>query len=83
MSFEKYEHGPLLDFEVTWTNGHVERVQAHQVLDETNSVGIFGPSATEPRIKMHGEFDGHWQVVLVAPASEIKMIRNLTRTEVL
>lgn len=78
-----HDHGPLDTFEIIWASGHVERIQAHQVLAPQNDMmaGIFGTAtATKKRDgwMFHGEFDGHWKLVLFAPAEDIVTIRNVT-----
>jgi hypothetical protein len=71
------ERGPLLTFEVTWTNGHVERVQGHQCIAPTAS--LFDPApAPAPRWTIHGEIDGKWQLILSARDEDIRTVRNLT-----
>lgn len=70
-------------YEVTWQNGHVDRIQAHQVTETGGPMaGLFsGPASTPPRIQFHGEFDGHWRLVLSAARDDIRTIRNLTHAD--
>lgn len=85
-----YDHGPLETYEICWTSGHVERIQAHQVLMPPEEMpfglggGIFGRTQTEVKPRrgwaFHGEFDGRWTLVLSAPAEDIRSVRNVTRT---
>lgn len=76
------ERGPLQTFEITWSTGHVETIQAHQVHWPDNTLGLFGEKPSEnPRVMFHGEFDGHWTLVLVAFEADITRIRNVTVTE--
>lgn len=82
---EKYDHGPLNTYEVIYTSGHVERVQAHQVLMphddfEFEAFRVTTRSRLEKRWTFHGEFDGHWRLVLSVPASDVKSVRNVTLT---
>jgi hypothetical protein len=79
---ERFDYGPLQTFELTWTGGHVERIQAHQVAYPGNAAILFGhePNA-EPVIEFHGDFDGRWRLVLRVHAKEIRIIRNLSVTE--
>lgn len=81
---DKYEYGPLDTYEVIWSSGHIEEIQAHQVLmppDEMLS-GLFGGVTTKQfrGWTFHGEIDGHWRLLLSAPAEDIKSVRNVTYT---
>jgi len=73
------DRGPLQSYEITWTTGHVEVIQAHQVT--WPDAALFGPPAENPRIAFHGEFDGRWQLVLSTAEADIARIRNVTVTE--
>jgi len=82
---EHYDHGPLQTYEVIYTSGHVERVQAHQVLmpHDDFDIGGFGirtVSQLEKRWTFHGEFAGHWRMVLSVPAGDVKSVRNVSLT---
>lgn len=74
-----FERGPVQQYEVVWTSGHVEVIQAHQVSYQ-GGVGYFGGSDPEV-VQFHGEFDGHWVLILRALGSELRTVRNLTQTE--
>lgn len=77
-----YEHGPLHTFEVIWKSGHVETIQAHQVLFPSPLPELFGgPGKRDDRICFHGEIDGRWTLILSAPEDEISTVRNVTATE--
>lgn len=76
-----YDHGHLRTFEITWTSGRIERIQAHQVTWPHGSIlGPFFEAAQkrDDRVMLHGEIDGHWQLVLAARPEDIISIRNLT-----
>lgn len=82
---DKYDHGPLQTYEVIYTSGHVERVQAHQVLmpHDDFDFGGFGlrtDSRLEKRWTFHGEFEGRWMLVLSVPAADVKSVRNVSLT---
>jgi hypothetical protein len=79
---EKFEHGPLNTYEVIYTSGYVEAVEAHQVLMPPMELPLFGGVTTETdrRWTFHGEFDGRWELVLSVPADDVKSVRNVTRT---
>lgn len=82
---EPYDHGPLQTYEVIYTSGHVERVQAHQVLMphddfELGGFSIRTTSKLEKRWTFHGEFGGRWMLVLTVPAGDVKSVRNVTQT---
>ena len=77
---ETVERGPLRRFEVTWENGHVEYVMAHQCLMPMSS--IFGEQSERLRWKFHGEVDGRWGLVLAAPDEDIRSVRDVTVDEV-
>lgn len=84
-----FDRGPLQTYEIIWTSGYVEQIQAHQVIwpqQDTPLAGMFGPVAVdqkirEPRILIHGEIDGHWLLVLSAREADIVSIRLLTADE--
>jgi len=81
---ERYDHGPLQTYEVIYTSGHIERVQAHQVLMPHDDIdfgfGVRTTSQLEKRWTFHGEFDGHWRLVLSVPAGDVKSVRNVSLT---
>lgn len=81
---EKYDHGPLETYEIVWASGHVEHIQAHQVLmPSPDFSGIFGGVVAvqrEKRWTFHGEIDGRWRLLLTAPEADIKSVRNVTHT---
>jgi hypothetical protein len=79
VSYEKYDHGPLLRFEISWANGHVEYIDAHQALMPFDSP-LLGGQDTVKRWTFHGEIDGRWQLLLTAPEADIRMVRNVTNT---
>lgn len=85
-----YDHGPIDTYEIIWNSGHIEYVQAHQVLMPQDDAitdmfsGLFGSTRAnvKPRSTwtFHGEIDGHWRLVLHAPAEDIRSVRNVTHT---
>lgn len=80
-----YDHGPLDTYEIIWASGHVEYIQAHQVLMPPNDLfSAFIPGATATKKRdgwtFHGEVDGRWKLLLFAPAEDIKSVRNITHT---
>jgi hypothetical protein len=82
---EKYDHGPLKPYEVVWTNGHVETVQAHQVM-MPRPAGLFFENVstkTHEYIQFHGEIDGRWQLVLAVRPELVDVIRDKSTEEVL
>lgn len=82
-----YDYGPLQTYEITWKSGHVERVQCHQITHHSRDTGfaggLLGVQVThdDRRIQMHGEFDGHWRLVLSALEDDIRTIRLVTGGE--
>jgi hypothetical protein len=84
---KKPDRGEPSLYEVTWTNGHVDRIKAHQVTQPGGGMELFAASFGLPsqsqrrRVEFHGEFDGRWQLVLSADADDIKTIRNLTHAD--
>ncbi len=87
-----YDHGPIDTYEIIWASGHVEYIQAHQVLMPPEDLpfhlggGLFGRTATEVKAPrrawtFHGEIDGRWRLVLHAPAEDIRSVRNVTHTQ--
>jgi hypothetical protein len=86
MTYEKYEYGPLDTYEIVWASGHIERIDAHQVImppDEMLS-SLFGALGTLSKPKkgwmFHGEVDGRWRLLLTAPAEDIRSVRNVSHT---
>lgn len=73
-----YDHGPLDTYEVIWKSGHVERVQAHQVLWPP-IVNLFGEgNANREHVMIHGEIDGRWKLILAAPVEDVVSVRRVT-----
>jgi hypothetical protein len=80
-TFPRHDYGPLQSFEITWTSGHVETIQAHQVSWPGSLPAFFGQAEKTPRIQFHGEIDGRWTLVLSALEADLTRIRNVTQTE--
>lgn len=83
-----YDYGPLRTYEITWKNGHVERVQGHQVqmphggdLDPFGLLGVATKRGTTPRVTIHGQFGEHWRLVMSVDESLIAMVRDVTDGE--
>lgn len=79
---DKIDRGPLLPYQVAWRSGHVETVEAHQVLLPTPP--LLMTDAESPRAKrvtFHGEVDGRWVLILDADAADVLSIRLLVRDE--
>lgn len=81
-----HDYGPLRTYEITWQTGHIERVQGHQVLFDSAVEGF--PTLEghvihyeHPRFQVHGEFDGHWRLVIAAPEADLLSIRDVTERE--
>jgi hypothetical protein len=74
------ERGPLHRYEVTWANGHVEYIEAHQCLiPQASFLSI--RDDVQPRWTFHGEIDGVWRLILTAPEDQIRSVRDVTITE--
>jgi hypothetical protein len=79
---EKYDYGPLQTYEITWQSGHVERLQGHQISYTGGAIeALFGRPEKPRRFTIHGEFDGHWRLVITAPEDDVRIIRNVTAGE--
>jgi hypothetical protein len=86
---EKYDYGPLQTYEITWTSGHVERVQCHQVtyhgggMDALDALGLGGVKTDQDprRVHLRGEINGRWLLVLSALEQDISVIRLVTGGE--
>lgn len=78
MTVEKFERGPLVDYEITWTNGHVETIRAHQVMmPGSGHLDMFSSRPPKKqRWTFHGEIDGHWRLILSAPEEDIRTVRD-------
>ncbi|MGA4989967.1 hypothetical protein [Nonomuraea bangladeshensis] len=83
----RFDYGPLQTYEVTWKSGHVERIQCHQITFHSRETGIGAGligvqvSHDERCVQMHGQFDGHWRLVLSAIEDDIRTIRLVTGGE--
>lgn len=80
-AIERHDYGPLRTYEITWMNGHIERVQGHQVHHSGNIPLLFGGRPERARFTIHGEFDGRWRMVLTAPEEDVRTIRDVTEGE--
>lgn len=82
----RFEYGPLDTYEIVWTSGHVEYIQAHQVIlpPDESAVDVFFRRPVAPIRRdgwmFHGQIDGRWKLLLYAPAGDIKSVRNVTHT---
>ena len=77
-----YDYGPLRLFEITWRSGHVETVQGHSVLFDSNV--IFGGGQPDPsavRFKVYGMFGENWRLVLTGLEADMLSIRDATERE--
>lgn len=84
---EVYDRGPLQTYEVIYNSGHIERVQAHQVMMPPSDTGFLGglfgvdvQTKKEGRWTFHGEFVGRWMLVLSVPETDVRSVRNATQT---
>lgn len=81
MNFEKHDYGPLRTYEVVWVSGHIDTVQGHQV-HLGSSPALFGDrDGLPPRFSIHGEFDGHWRLVLSGLTADLVTVRDVTEAE--
>lgn len=79
---EKYDHGPLRTYQITWRSGHVETVQGHQVTHTGGAYDLFNHGPARPaRFTIHGDFEGHWRMVLTALEDDVVSIRDVTDGE--
>lgn len=75
----EHDYGPLRTYEITWQNGHVEKVQGHQV--QFSGGGMFGEPEPK-RFTIHGMFPGrHWRLVISAPEEDVRIVRDVTEGE--
>jgi hypothetical protein len=72
---ERHDYGPLISYQITWKSGHIETIQAHQVLHMGGHSDFMRPDMPA-RVRFHGEFDGRWRLVMDAPGDEIHTIRE-------
>lgn len=78
-----YDYGPLRTYEITWRDRAPEMVQGHQVIYDSHGAafgGIFGrPDCGLPqKFHVHGQFGGHWRLVISAPEADMVSIRDVT-----
>lgn len=76
-----YDHGPLRPYRVIWKSGYVEEILAHQVLVPSVIPSLFGDPQTARRLLIHGEINGHWQLILDADYDEVSSVRLLAGSE--
>ena len=70
------ERGPLQTYEVIWRSGHVEKVEAHQVMWPMPGLTAgFFEARDSTRVLFHGEVEGHWCLVLAADEADILSVR--------
>lgn len=75
---EHSERGAPDTYEITWENGHVEQIVAHQVAWPNNASILFGHSTAGARlITFHAEVDGRWTLMLQAREADIRTVRNV------
>lgn len=80
---QHYDYGPLRTYQVTYKSGHIETVQGHQVIVPGMGVelpSIFGGTATKKdgMLTVHGEFDGHWRLMLAVRESLVESVKDVT-----
>lgn len=83
-----YDHGPLNTYEIIYTSGHVEHIDAHQVTMPERDIFPFslGGVLADPQRKkrsgwtFHGGIDGRWEFLLFVDADDVHSVRNLTHT---
>jgi len=82
---EKFDYGPLKSYEIVWTNGHVETVQAHSVTMPHPALlfGVATATKTREYITFHGEIDGRWRLVLAVRPELVDVIRDKSTEEIL
>lgn len=85
---DRFDHGPVQTYEVTWRTGHIERILAHQISWPKNGVSMlasmFGAQSEQvgaSRIHFHAEIDGRWTLTLAADEDDILSIRLVTADE--
>lgn len=76
MSYEKFDHGPLQEYAITWNDGTIEVVKAHQVMMPEHGFLLPGREP-DPNWTFHGEIEGHWRLILSAPGHRIEAVRLL------
>ena len=70
------ERGPLQRYELIWRSGHVEHVEAHQVMWPMPGLTAgFFEARDSTRVLFHGEVDGHWSLVLAVDEADILSVR--------
>lgn len=78
MSFDR---GPLITWEIIWQSGHVERVRGHQ-FSTSGGDSLFSSGPPQPRrFYIHGEFGGHWRLILSGLEDDIRTVREITADE--
>ncbi|MFD6565330.1 hypothetical protein [Micromonospora profundi] len=83
-----FNHGPIQQYEITWMSGHVETVPAHQVSYPHRGMAFtrqvidgLPEEPGAPRVQLHAEIDGRWQLMLSAREEDIRTMRNVTGGE--
>lgn len=81
----RYDYGPLDIYEIIWTSGHVEHIEAHQVAPPPSKLlemiaGRDIRTQHHDGWMFHSMIDGRWKLLLFAHAEDIKSVRNVTHT---
>jgi hypothetical protein len=68
----EFVRGPTSEYLVTWKNGCVENIHAHQVMEPYTSVFL---AYGNGHIVFHKEIDGKWVMILSAHPRTIDSVR--------
>lgn len=85
---DRHDYGPLRTYQVTYRSGSIATVQGHQVLIPSLGAAIsssfLGALATDKRdlLTIHGEFDGHWRLMLAVREELVESVRDVTDVDV-
>ncbi|HEY1394983.1 hypothetical protein [Roseateles sp.] len=79
----KFEYGEPTTYEITWVNGHTEKIQAHQVTwPNSMALAFGGRDDRKQRIQFHADINGQWTLQLSAWEDDIRTVRNCATEDV-
>ncbi|MFE9328361.1 hypothetical protein ACIHDR_46815 [Nocardia sp. NPDC052278] len=78
---DTFDYGPLDTYKITWSDGRITYLQAHQItVPHPVSTSIF-PGRNKGRWTIHSQIQGRWTLILTVPDKDIRSVRNMTHTD--
>lgn len=71
-----YDHGEPRTWEITWINGHTEKISGHQVMTTSGRFRATGEGHRTPaRVEIHGVVNGRWELIFSGRSEEITAVQ--------